>query len=170
MQTDSYNQEERGKRPIFLLVLCILTFVSTGFSLITNVSGLSAGPLTEDEILDRKAEIAEQIIEMESVGMGNSWIELMEKAGRMEILLNNQYYAVVSVNILLALIGLFGAIWMFRGRKIGFHMYIIYSLFSVGSLYLFMAPSDVPSVAVILSLVLSGVFILMYSRNLKWLR
>ena len=84
--------------------------------------------------------------------------------------LNAHFYASTSVALLVLMTGLSAAILMWTGRKIGFHVYIAFSLISVLQVYLFVPPSDIPSIIIILNLLISGVFIFMYSRNLKWLQ
>jgi hypothetical protein len=67
------------------------------------------------------------------------------------------------------LIGLLGALMMWQAKKLGFHLYIGYSLLAIIQIYFFVSPSDVPSFVVIWGLLMSVLFVFMYSRNLKWM-
>ena len=80
------------------------------------------------------------------------------------------FYSFQLVQFLCIGCGLAGAIWMFKGKKIGFHLYIIYSLISLGSMYIFIPFSEVPSYSILFNGLFSGLFIWMYSRNLSWLK
>jgi hypothetical protein len=99
-----------------------------------------------------------------------SFAMMMEQIGRMTVSINDNFYANGILSIVVMVTGLIGVIKMMQGNKLGFHLYIIYSLCSIGQLYIFVSPADIPSFVVIWNLVISGVFVLMYSRNLKWLK
>ncbi|MBL4861901.1 MAG: hypothetical protein JKY09_02645 [Crocinitomicaceae bacterium] len=163
------NVEENERRPQFLKVLCILSFISIGMNFIFSLGGLLTGPTTEEDMLDRKVESATSISELKDVGM-YSMAELMAKLERMAIEVNDSFYFATLISLITIGIGLYGVLKMWAGAKIGFHLYIIYCLLSIGAVYLYVSPSNIPSMVVIFNLLLSGMFVLMYSRNLKWMR
>jgi hypothetical protein len=71
---------------------------------------------------------------------------------------------------IVATIGLIGIILMFRRKELGFHLYIIYCLVYVSQNYLFVSPANVPVILVIGNLLISGLFIFIYSRSINWFR
>ena len=95
---------------------------------------------------------------------------LQEKIQRMSVEVNDNFYFVSAFGLILTILGLYSALKMWKGSKIGFHLYIIYNLLSIGGIYLYVTPANIPTVFVVFNVVLSGIFILMYLRNLKWLK
>lgn len=167
---ESIDNQPSGKetRPTFLTVLCVLSFVFIGLSLLFGLIGLAGGPLSEEQLLESTVQLTKSADEMRSLDM-ESFAVMMEQISRMSVSINNNFYANGLVSIVVIVTGLFGVIQMMKGNKLGFHLYIIYSLLSIGQLYIFVSPADIPSIVVIWNLVISGIFVLMYSRNLKWL-
>ncbi len=157
------------KRPVFLMVLCILTFIYTGFSILTNIFSLVKGPASEEEILTLKVEFTRQMNEMSDLGV--TWAaNLFRNLMHITEATNNNHYLMVLSSIVIVTLGLIGAIWMFKGKKMGFHFYIIYSLLTVVQLYFFVDASYIPTILVVTNLIISAIFIFMYSRNLKWMK
>lgn len=160
--------KEDPKRPTFLKVLCILSFVSIGVSGIATLFSTISGPVSDEEMLETRAKLYESSEEMRSSGM-TDLANLFEQMQRMNESLNDHFYAVALVSILVIAIGFVGVFFMWQGRKLGFHLYILYSLMSIGNIYLFVEPVDIPNFVVIWNLLISGIFILLYSRNLVWM-
>ncbi len=156
------------KRPTFLKVLCILSFISIGFSTFSTLGSLIMGPEDEETMIEQKATMMESTAELREAGM-NGLADLMDQIQRMSESLNEHFYAVTLSSLLTVVVGFFGVFMMWKGKKLGFHLYIVYNLIGLGNLYLFVNPADVPTFAVIWSLLLSTVFIVMYSRNLHWM-
>jgi hypothetical protein len=170
MDTLDNIHNENAPRPKFLTVLCILTFIATGMSLLTGIYNLLiTGRQSEDAMLEAKVAMTQSINEMKDLGM-TGFVELLEKIQRMSVEINDNYLFVASFGLILTALGLFSAFKMWNGSKIGFHLYIIYNLVSIGGLYLYVSPANVPGVFVIFNVVLSAAFIFMYSRNLKWMK
>ena len=166
-QLDSDFREEK-ERPGFLTVLCVLSFIATGLSLVFGIINLIGGKQNEEQMLESKVQLTKSISEMKKLGM-DSWVEMMEKIQAMSVDINNSFYLAAFVSLLISALGLYGVIKMFKGYKIGFHLYIIYSLLSVASLYIYVSPANVPSIVVIINLIIAGLFVFMYSRNLHWM-
>src|SRR5574343_109523 len=166
-QIDNFQEQE--ERPSFLKVLCILSSISNGIALISGLFNLVTGPFSEEKMLEQRVDMMKSIDELKTLEM-NGMAELFEKIQRMTESMNAQFYYVQTVSLIVVTIGVFGVFKMWNRSKLGFHLYIIYSLLSVLTGYLFVAPVDVPSVVVIFNLIISGIFILMYSRNLKWMK
>jgi len=165
---DNINQEE--PRPRFLTVLCILTFIATGLSLLMGLFNLViTGPQSEEQMINAKVAMAQSINEMKDMGMTN-FVDLMEKIQRMSVEVNDNFYFAGIFGLVLTVIGLYSALKMWKGFKIGFHIYIIYNLLAIGGIYLYVSAANIPTLFVVFNVVLSGVFILMYSRNLKWMK
>lgn len=135
---------EAGKRPVFLTVICILSFIAAGFAIIGYVTALTV---------------------MGAAGAAMSALEGMEGMEGMEALTSaapsaGMTWAYIIVGFLTTLVSLFGVIKMWKLQKQGFMLYagasvasmimgIIYSGFGVGAVIIPIA------------------FIVMYYLNLK---
>lgn len=135
---------EAGKRPVFLTVICILSFIAAGFAIIGYVTALTL---------------------MGAAGAAMSAMEGMEGMEGMEAFTSaapsaGMTWAYIIVGFLTTLVSLFGVIKMWKLQKQGFMLYagasvvsmimgIIYSGFGVGAVIIPIA------------------FIVMYYLNLK---
>jgi len=155
-------------RPGFLTTLCVLTFITTGLGVFSAISSLISGKLSDDQMLESKVALAQSISQLKEAGM-DSWVGMMEKIQAMTIQANDHFFLGTMLSFIAASIGVFAAMKMWKGYKQGFHFYIIYSLISVGSIYLYISPSNIPSIIIVANLLISGLFIFMYSRNLHWM-
>lgn len=162
-------QQERGSRPGFLTVLGILSFIAIGISLIMLVLQIIGGKDSEEELLDKKVQLAKSASEMKDLGM-DSFAVFMEKSQAMIEQINDRFYLAISVSLITYVVGLLGVLKMWKGQKLGFHLYIVYCLLAIGGLYIYVSPGNVPSITIIINAILSGLFIFLYSRNLKWMR
>lgn len=166
---EEINQEPIKKRSQFLTVLCILTFVFAGLSFVSSFFGLFSGPLSSEMMTQKHVQMAEQIASLQEVG-ANGFIHMMHQLEQMLDDVNNHYYSVLLAKLIWTLIGAFGAWQMWQGKKIGFHIYIIYCLLEIVQIYLFTSPVNIPLLVIIYDLVISGIMIILYSRNLKELK
>ena len=131
---------EAGKRPVFLTVLCILSFIAAGFGIITFVGMIMAmGAATA--VVGSMAGL-EGVSEAASAGpgAGMTWA----------------YFIVGLLTIIVALIGVFK---MWKLKKQGFMLYAGANVVSMimGSIYSFS----------IGALIIPIVFIVLYYLNVK---
>jgi|TARA_R110000737_G_scaffold350964_1_gene391640 hypothetical protein len=165
---EDYTPEQK-ERPQGLLVLCILSWVFIGFSLMTNLLTFFRGPISAEAMDDRKADMLGLINEAQNSGMG-SFAEMFTQIQHMIEVYNANHYSFYGVTLLILGVGLLGVIWMFLGKKQGFHVYIGYSILSVVQIYLFLSPAEIPSAITIFGVIISTLFIFLYSRNLSWMK
>lgn len=166
-QMNDFKNED--KRPSFLVVLCILSYVSIGFTLLTNIMQFVKGPLSAEDMKAQNAVMAKTLLSFEEKNL-DYFAVFFKKIMMMTESLNNSFYSVYFFSLISGIIGLFGVIKMWKGKKLGFHLYIIYSLLGVGQIYLFVSPSYIPNLILYTNLFISGIFVFMYSRNLKWMK
>lgn len=162
------ESKERGQRPTFLTVLCVLSFVYIGLSLLLSFPRLFSGPMGEEQMDQAKIEMSKAIDDLETMEM-EGFVHMLNQIQRMTESLNDNFYPSTIVSIVILLLGLFSAIKMWQGFKLGFHLYIGYSLLSIIQIYFFVSPADIPTFVIVWNLLISGLFVFMYSRNLKWL-
>lgn len=147
--TEPINQTEEITPPIqkrtqFLTVLCILTYIGSGFSIIGGI----IYALFLDEIL--------LIFEANPSEMSQALYDSL-------IIMPKGYFAIEA---LLATISLFGAIFMWKLRKIGFHLYTIANILILG-LPIFFGLGQFNFINL---MVITGPFIAMYAMNLKQMK
>ncbi len=169
MSVEIDNIGEDEKRPSFLTAICVLSFITIGSNLIFGFIGLFSGPQSDEELLQAKVDLAKTSSELKTAGL-ESWVDVLDQLDRMTLEINDSFYLASILGLIVALIGLFGVLKMWQGMKMGFHLYIIYSLISVVSVYLYVSPANIPSFVIIFNLLISGLFIFMYSRNLHWMK
>lgn len=164
------ENEIKEKRPILLIVLVVLSLINITWSLFNNIVSLFRGPLNSEQLEESKIEITKSINQIRDGG-GMDWLEdfLRNTINMIEVTNANHLLNVLSSSFIL-LIGLAGVIFMFRRKEIGFHGYIIYSLLASIQIYLFVPPNSLSNLICIVSVVTSGVFVLLYGLNLKWIR
>lgn len=163
------TEQERGKRPVFLLVLCILSLVWIGLSTLGGLGNLVSGPESPENMAKTLTEIDASIGQMKSEGM-HGFASFTEQLKGIAIIGNRKFYPVQITNLLIYALGIFSVLSMLRGNKLGFHLYIVYSLLSISYWYFFYPLSVIPTVLVVTSFIMSGIFVAMYAANLKWMR
>jgi hypothetical protein len=172
METVEYSEQqglETPKRPTFLTVLVILTWLSVGMMIMTNFTGLVTGPLGEEELLEQEVKAAESIVELREVGQ-ESFIQFIEVGlERNRYLHEKAFYQANIVTLILAILGAVAAWFMWNGRKLGFHLYIVYSLLTVVQSYFVYPMELIIQVEIYFNLAISALFVFMYSRNLHWM-
>ena len=163
------NQNEPMKRPTFFVVLSVFSLISISSGLLSSFLGLISGPLEDyqfDEIIGQNMAGVTQLQEMGEV----YWSEITLKILNLIKYTNANFYMDRLINLGAYAIGLSGIIFMLKGRKLGFHLYIIYNLIALVSIYASAPASEIPSFYFILFGIISSIFIFMYSRNLKFMK
>lgn len=155
-------QENETKRPTLLTVLCILTFIGSGWAVISNLTSLFTADIAAEQV-EQSFEMMEQ---MEANG-GNSFLSGLMNSSR-EVL--PYLKPIAGINIVLALLSLFGAFLMFRLKKTGFYLYT-----GAQILMLFVTPaftgfSGMILFSLVFAAVFAAVFIILYSLNLKYMK
>lgn len=167
MEIDQNSITER--RPVFLSVLCVLSYVWIGISALGPLVSLITGPQSEEQMLEGKAALYQSATQMKEQHM-DGFARVMRQLADMSEVLNNNHYLVQLVTLIVLGVGLFGVIQMWKQKKIGFHLYIVYSLLGSAQIYFFVKPELVPTFMIVFNLILSGLFVLLYGLNLKHLK
>ena len=167
--TEIVDQQESDTRPVLLLVLAILSFISIGFSILGNLWSITGGPMNEDEIIKQRVEMTKSKTQMREAGM-DGFVDFFDKLEGMTKQVNDNFYFSKGILFVTDFIGLFGVIFMLRRRKLGFHMYIVYSLLALGGMYLYVSPENIHISLPILNVIFAGLFVFLYSRTLHWMQ
>ena len=156
-------------RPKGLFTLLVLTFINTGYSVLSTVLALFFFKPTPEDIKQEKLEMAKSIIEFKKMGV-NWLVEMLEKLQGMVEVLNHHFVESNLINVGISLLGAASAYFMMKRNHLGFHGYIVYNLLASVSIYFFVSPSMVPSIILIVNLLISLVFVLLYAKHLAWMK
>lgn len=167
--TEIVEYDEDQKRPVLLLVLAILSFISIGFAILGNLVSITGGPMNENELIEQSVELAKSKAQMRELDM-DGFVTFFDKLEGMVIETNDNFYLAKVIMFITDFIGLFGVIFMMRRRKLGFHLYIVYSLLALGGMYLYVSPQNIHISLPIVSVIFTGLFVFLYSRTLHWMR
>jgi hypothetical protein len=133
--------ESREKRPNLLTILCILTFIYSGLGAVSNLMVFI--------FFDASMKFAAELVKA-------------FKLPGMDLFLNARpvyFAATASINAL----AVAGAVMMWQLKKLGFHIYTVSQILVIlAPMYFFRFPG--PD---FFSILLSAVFVLLYSTNLK---
>ncbi len=141
-----------AKRPQFLTVLCILSFVAAGISVVASVIGYIGMGVAEGMGADFTAKMTESM-----EGMGTNMNDVMALVTHAKTLM--------IVGIIVTLIGLIGVIQMWKLKKMGFYIYTGAQVIGI------VAPIIIAGIAGFsaVGLVIAAAFIVMYGLNLKYM-
>jgi len=166
METSAVSSPK--KRPDFLTVICILTFIGSGFGIINNVTNyLNADVLTEmgKQAIDQTREK----VDSESSGEGKKLADqMMSGASAMmdKKKLKQNYLLTVLSNIMT----LAGALLMFRLRKSGYWLYVAGIVVLVATPVVIFGTGNLLSMSITMLFAAIGIlFIILYSLQLKHL-
>jgi hypothetical protein len=175
MSEENNPQLKKRDKPAFLLVLLVLSGLSLGGGLFNVVSTIVSGPSSNDELNAVRVESAKALSESRKDlkdSEGEKAFEVVENMSNFFIERNEyiqkQVFWPYHLLVFLAIgIGIVGVFFMFKLKKIGFHLYIIYCLLDVGIPFILFPGELRSSILIILSLSLSALFVFLYSLNLK---
>lgn len=144
---------EKPVRPTFLTVLCILTFIGSGWSAIGNfISLLTFTP-------EQGVAQLQQITSMSSMEMDSSFFQNLMSSS-IEVIQTTIAHStgIYSFLTLFSLISLAGAFMMFKLKRVGFFLYVFAQ---VGQLFVLPAYSGW-NLAVLIGMISTGIFALLF--------
>ena len=151
----------------FLIVLCVLSLMSMSSAVFTGLSSYFTGPMSADKLEMAEAELAKSVTGMKNMGQDGF-------AHMMQVIIDKMHYSNEKVfmlqntlTLLVALLDIGAVVLMLKLRKLGFHLYIIYCLASVGITYIIFPLNLILPIEIYFSLIISALFCFLYSRNLK---
>lgn len=157
---DDLESNEVKTRPVFLTVLCILTFVGAGFGVLAGAVGFFTIGMMRDSM-----ELANEL------GRG-----IYEEIGmNMDAMYDWQIYANIA-NFSGALLCLIGALLMWKLKKVGFYLYVPGAFIPVivGALAMQYIMTGLMAgfgmLGIVINVLISGGFVVMYGLNFKHLK
>ncbi len=159
------------QRSTFLTVLCVLTFLASSYSIVTNISNyLNAdvsSTFVKQSLDDTQSKLEESLKDDEkAAGITD---RLMSDASKMSSPESIKKSALLT--ILASALTLGGAILMFMLRKPGFWLYVAGTLVSIIAPLVISGTGNMLSIGMTILFGFFGIlFIILYALNLKQLR
>jgi len=155
------------KKPTLLIVLVVLSFIYLAYYLFDVIRALLVGPISEEQMEMQRAAFYESMSQMQSQGM-DGFIEFFEKLLRFIEFANSEAFYLLNITSLVSvLLGLTAVILMLKLKKIGFHLYVAYSLLPIIIIYLTFPIEIISTFIVVYHIVISAIFCVLYGLNLK---
>lgn len=147
---------EGPKRPQFLTVLCILTYIGVGIGVIGSIIGWWS-MRAMSAMMDASSGMAEEM-------------DLSAFPGMEEAMAQMKYINVTTaVGIIGSLICLVGALQMWKLKKIGYYIYVVGEVVPFIVSAVLMGGSAFGTMAIIMGAIIPITFIVLYTLNLKHL-
>jgi hypothetical protein len=160
-------ENEKPKRPKFLVVLAVLSYISIGIGTLGVVFSLIAGPSSQEQLEQSEAQLYESIQIMKEARM-DDMVEIFETSAQQAVYINNEvFYSFNILNLLSLIIGFMGVYIMMKLKKVGFHLYVAYSLLPIIISYAIIPMNLIIGASIIFSVILSAIFCVLYGLNLK---
>jgi hypothetical protein len=116
---DSEIQKGPTKRTTFVTVLCILSFIAIGTTLLSNLISIATYSVADQEMI---AEMMEDSMDQMGDSAGSGFLESIFSTS-MEAMEYQIPLAIVS--IIAQLFCLFGCLQMWKMKKMGFYLYLV---------------------------------------------
>lgn len=165
METTQYNQPGQ-----FLTLLCILTFIGSGILVLSGLNNYREADLTSalvrEQMQKSKKQMQERSGNPESLKIAERIVDSSLEATNPDKV---KRYSLATM--LCNLITFFGAVLMLRLRKAGFWLYLAGTLALVVSPFLVYGTTNILSYSMALGMGVIGiVFLVLYARNLRYMR
>ncbi len=146
-----------------LTALCILSWIWMAIALLSVFSEINTGRLTEADIRAQKIVILES--QTPETLEAAPWVA--EDSIEMLYISSENFTAMVVINLAAILLGLTGVLLMFQLRKLGYHLYIIYSILSVSYWVYYFHGLTFGWIFIGFSAVFAILFVILYGTQVK---
>ena len=163
METEITTEAPKAVRPTFLIILCVLTFIGSSYSIYSAVSGYftadisarivsQAGEKASDQIGDKpQPDFVKSILS----GISSLSADMIRKSS--------------IIGLLAALLTLTGGVLMWSLRKYGFYIYIAGWFVAISGPVVLYGGNMIGIIAGVSSAVGALLFIILYGVNVKYL-
>jgi hypothetical protein len=160
MEETLENNNEIQERPMFLKVLCILTFVGSGMGILAAIYGA----LTIETTI-KTLEFSQGLMGGFNASFGIDYDALLEVTKKWGL-------TTQLLNLLGSALCLFGALMMWKLKKSGFYIYVLGQLLPLIASFGLMgglSSSGLPGLSIIAA-IFPVTFVILYAVNLKHLK
>lgn len=164
------DYEGPAKRPVFITVLCILTFIGSGWGIISGAIQYFTAEKQVQAMAISKEKAAADLKKVDSqdagAKMAQKMVNSMTSAFTVENIKKNGLAAMLAAVFCLA-----GAFMMWQLKKTGFYLYIVGTLVGIVSPFLIYGTDNIMSIfsSVIVGLI-GIVFVILYGVNVKHMK
>jgi len=173
---DNYQQNPSDTspvaRPTFLTVLCILTFIGSGWGVISNVNSYFSADKINTEAVRKAVDSASATIANQSDG-NTPGAKVVEKvmSGASDMMVPEKLKKNALLMTIANLLTLGAGFLMFQQKKTGFWLYLLGVGFSIAVPLLVYGAGNIVSLISSMSYGFFGVlFAVLYAMNLKHMR
>lgn len=167
MENPFEEKQNSPVRPTFLLVICILTFIGSGWSVLSNLfsiftSGMMDSSLQMEQYSNMMGNIEGSASSSFLAGFLNSSMEVLQATAA-------HAREIAVMQLVLSVISLLGAIMMFQLRRFGFFLYTAAQILALFVLPYFAGFSTLVVIGMLWSAFISLIFIILYAVNLRYM-
>lgn len=162
MENPFETQSAQPRRPAFLTVICILTFIGSGWGVVSGVMKLFTANL-----MNSNMQIDTYSSMMGDVEDNSLATQMLQST--METFQTTAIHAkeIATMNLVLSLMSLLGAILMFNQRRLGFYFYAVAQVLMLFVIPYFAGFSMMTVIGTVGSGFITLIFIILYAVNLK---
>ncbi len=153
-------------RPVFLTVLCILTFIGSGWAIVSGISSYLTADTTADIVQAAMEDAKDKI---DDAGGSSKMAEKMI-SGASEMVKPENLKKSALFSIIAAVCTLGGAILMFTLKKTGYWLYILGTAISIAGPFYIFGGNLISMLSTVLIGIVGIVFVILYGLNLKYLK
>ncbi|HRN56170.1 MAG TPA: hypothetical protein PLL71_06945 [Agriterribacter sp.] len=168
LQPDQPGIAAKPSRPAFLTVLCILTFIGSGWGIISGITSYLSANATSG-IAQAAMEDAREKIEEEN----NAGSQFAEKilSGTSEMLRPENLKKSALFSIVASVFTLLGGILMFGLKKTGFYSYVLGTAIGIAGPFIAFGGGNFLTILSSSFIAFIGIlFVVLYGLNVKHLR
>lgn len=167
MENPFEEKQNSPVRPTFLLVICILTFIGSGWSVLSNLfsiftSGMMDSSLQMEQYSNMMGNIEGSASSSFLTGFLNSSMEVLQATAA-------HAREIAVMQLVLSVISLLGGIMMFQLRRFGFYLYTAAQILALFVLPYFAGFSTLVVIGMLWSAFISLIFIILYAVNLRYM-
>ena len=168
MENPFDEQQRPIQRPTFLMVLCILTFIGSGWGVLSNLYSVFTSGFMDNATLHME-QYSNMVNELEDQSSASFMSGFLNSS--MEVLRATAEHAreIAILSLVLNLVSLLGCILMFQLRRSGFYIYTAAQVLMLFILPYFAGFSTLVIMGMLWSAFIAAIFVVMYALNLKYM-
>ncbi len=154
------------KRPTFLTVLCILSFIGGAWGVIGGIINMAAGN-DSAAVAEMSAEMDQAQAELGDDAASQIAGDMMNAAGDFAVKAAENAKSIGIANIVLSLLSLAGVWMMWNLKKTGFYVYTVATICGLAVPLIFLGVNLMSMLSVGIGGLFGVLFIILYGVNLK---
>lgn len=168
MENPFEEQQSGRQRPQFLTVLCILTFIGSGWGVLSNLFSIFTADMLNDSYVQME-QYSTLLGEMEGGELPSFWANFLTSSMEMAQIARVHAREIATMQLVLGIVSLLGAVLMFRLHRVGFYLYAAAQILMLFVFPYFAGFSSVVILSLFGSVLFTVVFIAMYAVHIKYM-